>query len=133
VGIDKINGLPRFTYGQLFLLNGINYIPVMIGSFAVAEVYKITEERAKRAAQGEIYSQKVSMELLKFRELMKKWVTLVKSSIIGTVIGIVPAAGGSIAGLVAYGEAVWSSKTPENSGRVSTRAFLPLKVQTTQL
>jgi putative tricarboxylic transport membrane protein len=118
VGLDEINGQHRFVYGSPFLMNGINYIPVMIGSFALAEVYKIVEERARSGdSPGEILSGKVSLEIIKLRELFGKWLTLLKSSIIGTIIGIVPAAGGSIASLVAYGEASRSSKTPEEFGK----------------
>ncbi|MDR3160217.1 MAG: tripartite tricarboxylate transporter permease [Spirochaetaceae bacterium] len=118
VGLDEINGLHRFVYGSPFLMNGINYIPVMIGSFALAEVYKIIEDRARSGgAPGEVISSKVSLEMIKLKELLGKWITLIKSSIIGTVIGIVPAAGGAIAALVAYGEASRSSKTPEEFGK----------------
>jgi putative tricarboxylic transport membrane protein len=117
VGLDEINGLHRFVYGSPFLMNGINYIPVMIGSFALAEVYKIVEEKARGDSPGEIISAKVSLEMIKLKELLGKWVTLLKSSIIGTIIGIIPAAGGSIAALVAYGEASRSSKTPEEFGK----------------
>jgi putative tricarboxylic transport membrane protein len=118
VGLDEINGQHRFVYGSPFLMNGINYIPVMIGSFALAEVYKIIEERARAGdSPGKIIAAKVSLEMIKLKELFGKWVTLIKSSIIGTIIGIVPAAGGAIAALVAYGEASRSSKTPEGFGK----------------
>ena len=118
VGVDEINGVYRFVYGSPFLMNGINYIPVMIGSFAVAEVYKIIEERAKQGeSHGELIAPKVSMELIRLKDFFSKWLTLIKSSVIGTIIGIVPAAGGSIASLVAYGEAMRSSKTPEEFGK----------------
>jgi putative tricarboxylic transport membrane protein len=118
VGLDEINGLHRFVYGSPFLMNGINYIPVMIGSFALAEVYKIVEERTRSGGSaGEMIASKVSLEMIKLKELVGKWITLLKSSIIGTVIGIVPAAGGAIAALVAYGEASRSSKTPEEFGK----------------
>jgi putative tricarboxylic transport membrane protein len=118
VGLDEINGLHRFVYGSPFLMNGINYIPVMIGSFALAEVYKIIEKRARpEGSAEEVIASKVSLEMIKLKEFLSKWIILIKSSIIGTVIGIVPAAGGSIAALVAYGEASRSSKTPEKFGK----------------
>lgn len=118
VGLDAINGLERFTFGSPFLMNGINYIPVMIGSFALAEVYKNIEKRAKHGDDpGEMTATNVSLQMVSLKEFFSKWVTLIKSSIIGTVIGIIPAAGGSIASLVAYGEASRSSKTPEEFGK----------------
>lgn len=116
VGIDPINGAERFTFGEPFLMNGINYIAVMIGAFAVAEVYKNVEELSHRDTST-ITNAKVSLVLMKFKDMLKMWSTFLKSSIIGTVIGIIPAAGGSIASLIAYGEAVRSSKEPEEFGK----------------
>lgn len=117
VGIDAINGAYRFTFNQTFLLNGIDYIPVMIGSFAMAEVYKNAAEYKNRNTDTVADSSKISLETLKFKEIVKMWPVLLKSSVIGTVIGIIPAAGGSIASLVSYGVAANSSKHPEEFGR----------------
>ncbi|SCZ79380.1 putative tricarboxylic transport membrane protein [Acidaminobacter hydrogenoformans DSM 2784] len=116
IGIDPINGAERFTFGEPFLMNGINYIAVMIGAFAVAEVYKNVEELSHRDTST-ITNAKVSLVLMKFKDMLKMWSTFLKSSIIGTIIGIIPAAGGSIASLIAYGEAVRSSKEPEEFGK----------------
>ncbi|WP_036682596.1 tripartite tricarboxylate transporter permease [Pelobacter seleniigenes] len=104
IGLDSINGVERFAFGQPFLLNGINYISVMIGAFAIGEVYKNIEEYSHRDTTMRS-SQKVSIKLMKFREMVKMWDTFIKGSLIGTIIGIIPAAGGSIASLIAYGEA----------------------------
>jgi putative tricarboxylic transport membrane protein len=117
IGIDPINGSNRFVFDQPFLMNGVSYIPVMIGVFAVAEVYKTIGEELRKTSSELTTKGKVSMEIIKFVELLRMWKTLIKSSIIGTVIGIIPAAGGSIAALVSYGEAVRSSKTPEKFGQ----------------
>ena len=118
VGLDMINGVHRFTYGSPFLMNGINYIPVMIGSFAFAEVFKIIEEGKKAGDIDEtILNSKVSMEMIKLKDFFSKKVTLIKSALVGTMIGIIPAAGGTIAALIAYSEAVRSSKTPEEFGK----------------
>jgi putative tricarboxylic transport membrane protein len=111
-----VNGANRYSFEQPWLMNGISYIPVMIGIFAVAEVYKTFIEQA--TASDELTQKgKVSMAFIKLGELFKMWRTLIKSSIIGTIIGIIPAAGGSIAAIVSYGEAVRSSKHPETFGQ----------------
>lgn len=115
VGIDAINGIERYTFDQPFLINGINYIPVMIGAFAIAEVYKNIEEISHKD-NSTISNSKVSLVMMKMTDMFKMWPTFIKSSIIGTIIGIIPAAGGSIAALVSYGEAVRSSKKPEEYG-----------------
>ena len=115
IGIDSINGVERYSFGQPFLLNGINYISVMIGAFAIAEIYRNVEELSHRDTST-ITNSKVSLVIMKFSEMAKMWKTFVKSSIIGTIIGIIPAAGGSIASLISYGEAVRSSKNPDEFG-----------------
>ena len=116
IGIDPINGAERFTFGQPLLMNGIGYIPIMIGTFAIAEVYKNIGKIEGAEPGHSLGNQRVSLEIVRLRELIRMWVTLVKSSLIGTVIGIIPAAGGAIASLVSYGEAVRSSKHPERFG-----------------
>jgi putative tricarboxylic transport membrane protein len=116
IGLDSINGIERFSFGQPFLINGINYISVMIGAFAIAEVYKNIEELGHKD-NTILTNSKVSLKLMKMKDMLKMWATFIKSSIIGTIIGIIPAAGGSIASLIAYGEAVRSSKTPEEYGK----------------
>ncbi|SFD16625.1 tripartite tricarboxylate transporter permease [Tropicimonas isoalkanivorans] len=108
VGIDTIDGTERFTFGEPFLLNGINYIPVMIGAFAVAEVIRNIEEYRLRDTTKTVGT--VSIKLMKFAEMLRMWATFVKASIIGVVVGIIPAAGGSISSLIAYGEAARSNK-----------------------
>ena len=115
VGIDAINGVERFSFGQPWLLNGINYIPVMIGVFAMAEVFKNIEELGHRD-NTLIIDSKVNMELMKMRDMLKMWAVFIKSAVIGVIIGIIPAAGGTIASLIAYGETVSSSKNPEEFG-----------------
>ncbi|MDX9861014.1 MAG: tripartite tricarboxylate transporter permease [Rhodospirillales bacterium] len=103
IGIDSINGVERFAFGDPFLLNGIHYITVMIGAFALAEVFRNIEEYRHR--DNTLQAEKVSIKLMKFVEMIKMWGTFIKSAIIGVIVGIIPAAGGSISSLIAYGEA----------------------------
>jgi putative tricarboxylic transport membrane protein len=117
IGLDPINGAQRFTFGQSFLMNGVGYIPIMIGTFAIAEVYKNIAQVGRKEDSELLLSQRISFQVLRLRELVRLWITVIKSSLIGIVIGIIPAAGGAIASLVSYGEAVRSSKTPEKFGK----------------
>jgi len=113
IGLDSINGVERFAFEEPALLNGINYISVMIGAFAIGEVYKNIEEFRHR--DNTLRDEgRVSVKLMKFGEMAKMWATFIKGSIIGTIIGIIPAAGGSIASLIAYGsEARDKNATPK--------------------
>lgn len=113
VGLDAIAGAERFTLGKYYLMNGIDYIPVMIGAYALAEVYRSILE----GLQGQKFkAATVKAEMIGISHIIRNWKVYLKSSIIGTAIGIMPAAGGSIAALISYGEAVRSSKTPELFG-----------------
>lgn len=115
IGLDYMSGAERFTFGANWLADGIDFVPVMIGAYAFAEVYRKILERPSRNAGQEKKSS--SMELIGPAHVIKNWTCYLKSSIIGTIIGIIPAAGGSIASFISYGEAVRSSKHPETFGQ----------------
>ena len=116
IGLDSINGAERFIFGQSWLYGGIDYIPVMIGAYAIAEVYKnISINCGDTVPEGKV-EKNAKFEFIKFKEILTKWKTYLKGAIIGTIVGIVPAAGGSIAAFIAYSEEVRSSKTPELFG-----------------
>ncbi|MCA0150423.1 tripartite tricarboxylate transporter permease [Rossellomorea vietnamensis] len=113
IGMDPIVGANRFTFGNIELMNGLEMIPIMIGAFALAEVLNQVTDKHKDLNM----SNKVSLETIKIVELIKhKWV-LLKSAVIGTVIGILPGTGGSIASIVSYGEAMRTSKHKESFGQ----------------
>jgi len=114
IGLDPMSGVSRLTFHNIDLLGGVEFIPVMIGAFAMAEVLKQIADR--KISEGFDTSNKISLESIKFKEFMLyKW-TVLKSSIIGTVIGILPGTGGSIASIVSYGEAVRASDHKEEFG-----------------
>lgn len=114
IGLDYMSGAERFTFGKNWLADGIDFVPVMIGAYAFAEVFR----RALSRPQSKEKTEKSSgnMEFVGFSHILKNWVTYLKSSLIGTIVGIIPAAGGSIASFISYGEAVRSSKHPETFG-----------------
>lgn len=112
VGLDNLNGYPRFTFGLVDLLNGVSFIPVLIGLFAVSEALRTTESMLKTAH----VDFKLSGVLPSFSELRGCAKTILKSSAIGTMIGIIPATGGDIAAFLAYGEAKRSSKNGDKFG-----------------
>jgi putative tricarboxylic transport membrane protein len=115
MGLDPMTGVTRMTFGHINLLNGVEFIPVMIGAFAMAEVFKQVINRSDNGADMDT-GMKVSLESLTLRELFAYKVTLIKSSVIGTLIGILPGTGGSIASIVSYGEAVRSAKDKDRFG-----------------
>lgn len=115
IGLDSISGAKRFTFGLAWMADGIDFVPMMIGAYAFAEVFRNLLERKDPNVKKEKTSG--NMEIIGFFHIIKNWVTYLKSSIIGTIVGVIPAAGGSIASFISYGEAVRASKEPETFGK----------------
>jgi putative tricarboxylic transport membrane protein len=115
IGLDYMSGAERFTFGKNWLADGIDFVPVMIGAYAFAEVYR--QILARKTDNSKTEKNSSNMELIGIGHVLKNWVCYLKSSLIGTIIGIIPAAGGSIASFISYGEAVRSSKHPETFGK----------------
>jgi len=117
IGIDISTGYPRFTFGNINLMSGINFIPVMIGLFGVSEVMRavVSNSSAQMSGAAVIETTKVKIrEILKIMFRNKR--VIAQSSLIGTLIGALPGAGADIAAWVAYGVAKKTSKKPEEFG-----------------
>lgn len=100
VGLDPISGHARMIFGHAELLDGIDSIPVMIGVYGLAEMLtQIAKDDHKT-----IVTQKLHKILPNGKDIKCLLPNIFRSSIIGTLIGAIPAAGGSIASLVAYGQ-----------------------------
>jgi len=117
IGLDVTLGFPRFTFGNPNLLGGISFIPAMTGLFGVAEVLRNVVSMARE----EEFIQKVAFTTKgMFREAIKVFskfkVNMIRSNIIGIVIGALPGAGADIAAWVANGVAKRFSKHPEKYG-----------------
>lgn len=124
VGMDPMTGVSRLTFGQINFLNGIEYIPIMIGSFAMAEVFKQVINRKTDEEEVMDMGNDVSMESIKLKDLLAYKITIIKSAMIGTAVGILPGTGGSIASIVSYGEAARSSKNKEKFGNGAEEGVL---------
>ncbi|MGK9044229.1 tripartite tricarboxylate transporter permease [Mammaliicoccus vitulinus] len=114
IGIDPLTATDRFTFNTIELMNGIDYIPIMIGAFALGEVFsQITNQNTNTLDT----SSNASQGAFKFKDFfVYKWAAL-KSAVIGSVIGILPGTGGSIASFVSYGVAMKTDKNPEAFGK----------------
>ncbi|MBT2689846.1 tripartite tricarboxylate transporter permease [Bacillus sp. ISL-47] len=113
IGIDPIGGFPRFTLGIENLMSGVNYIPVLIGLFAASEAFRSVEDIYKSSNSVKAI-EKVKLKWSEFKSLIT---VILRSSGIGTFIGMIPGAGGDIASFVAYNEAKRFSKKPEEFGK----------------
>ena len=111
-GVDALTGSPRLTFDVLGLLDGIPLVPALIGLFAVSELLKLVEEGSEVATS----SPEVSAALPTIAELWQLSPTILRSGLIGALVGAIPGAGATIASLIAYHEARRVSKTPEAFG-----------------
>ncbi|XWN33148.1 MAG: tripartite tricarboxylate transporter permease [Devosia sp.] len=119
IGIDVAVGHPRFTFGNIELLDGISFIPAMIGLFAMSEVLR--NARAGDAARAvDIALDTLGTALKGALSTLKRVKRVVaQSSVLGTLIGALPGAGADVAAWIAYAIAKRGSKTPERYGKGS--------------
>lgn len=112
VGLDPVTSTPRFTFGTPNLMTGVEFIPVMIGLFGMAEVFKQVDlVGMKREVQETVGKVLPSKEDIK--KIVPVWI---RGSIIGSFIGTLPGAGATIASFISYNSTKQVSKRPELFG-----------------
>lgn len=115
IGMDIVTGTPRFTFGLDFLLDGISFPIAMIGLFAVAEMMKLYVKGSSIVDRD--VAQEKSTVLDGIKDVFRHWWLVMRSSLLGLWIGVLPGVGASVGGLAAYAQAVQTSKTPERFGK----------------
>jgi len=123
VGMDGVTGEERYTFGQLYLWDGIKLVPMVLGLFAVTEMTDLVlaggslakvdiqseEERARKMSLAAVFKG--------VKDVFKHWLLFLRCSIIGTVIGIIPGLGGDVAAFMAYGHGLQTGKEKELFGK----------------
>lgn len=121
IGMDSVSGISRFTFGNVQMMGGIALIPGLIGFFALTEVFNKAEKIGIESI-GKIVDFKFYKP--RFKEYWQSKGILLKSSIIGTIIGAIPGTGPTIAAWMAYNEAKRTSKHPEEFGHGSSEGII---------
>jgi len=114
IGMDPLLGIPRMTFGIRGLFGGMEMVPILIGFFAVTEVLKQTVKRSTLNTTIEV--KKMKTDLPSLVELIALRWTVLRSSILGCFIGILPGAGATIAAFMGYSMEQKVSKNPEKFG-----------------
>jgi len=114
IGIDQITGAQRFTFGTVYLMRGISFIPLLIGVFAFSQGLLSIEESFFK--KQELIDVQVKKSFPSLSDQKKILPTLIRSSLIGTFIGAVPGTGGDISSWFCYNEAKRWSKHKEQFG-----------------
>lgn len=116
VGIDVVSGAPRYTWGNVSLMSGLDFIPVMIGLFGLSEVFRHIS-RPLGAMREQAVVGRESLPLLEACRLVwQHKLCVLRSSVMGTVIGALPGAGADIAAWGAYGLAQKTSRRGASFG-----------------
>lgn len=115
VGVDPIWGELRFTFGSIDLMGGISTIPAMIGLFSIPQILRSCT--ARDSAKVDSKDLKLSKFVPSFREMWRQKWAILRASVIGVGIGIIPATGGNIGSFIAYDQAKRFSKHPETFGK----------------
>jgi len=112
VGIHLTTGVERFTFGLPALTGGIGFVPVLIGLFAMSEL--LNQSEAADKAYERIKA--VVVKLPTRNDFRRIWGTILRSSGIGTFIGVLPAEGATVAAIMGYNEAKRWSKNKDEFG-----------------
>jgi len=116
IGADRTNATLRFTGDEPSLIMGINLLPALIGLFAISQVLQDFLNGGKSKPLTSV-SENVAKAKPDWGILRRSWKILTSSSLIGTIVGAIPGAGGSISSFMAYDQAKRFSKTPEKFGQ----------------
>ena len=124
IGVAPQTGVQRWTFDQLYLSDGIPLIPIALGVFAIPELVDMTlgGSGTKIAANAQITGTSTKWRGVK--DVFAHWWLLVRSSFIGSWIGILPGIGSGSAIWLAYGHAVQSSKDKDNFGKGDVRGVI---------
>lgn len=125
VGVDINVGFPRFTFGIFQLQSGVPLIPAMIGLFSLSQILEMSSEADGKGEKKPVLIKDPIKELARFSfwelfpskaEIKETYATMIRSSLIGIGVGMLPGAGGDIGSWIGYNEAKRFSKNPEEFG-----------------
>jgi TctA family transporter len=123
VGYAEATGVPRFHLGTEYLLDGIPIVPIVLGLFGIPELLEMAVKDTSISRVGLSDTRDDGM-LRGIRDVIKhRWLTL-RSSLVGTYVGILPGLGGSIVDWIAYGHAVQSARDKSKFGHGDIRGVI---------
>lgn len=98
IGLDNTSGMPRFTGGNLHLMDGVDFLVAIVGLFAITEVFSFIESHGKSSAVG-VRLEKVTVPV---KDIMNSMWCMIRASGVGFVAGILPGAGASLGSFLSY-------------------------------
>jgi putative tricarboxylic transport membrane protein len=119
IGMEGIHGYVRFSFGNTNLSGGINLIPAMVGAFGFAEILSMMKYK-----HVNVIKSKIERIMPRFKDIYPFRKTIVRSGLLGTLIGAIPGVGEDIAAWVSYDFAKRGSKKPEEFGQGSVEGLI---------
>jgi putative tricarboxylic transport membrane protein len=113
VGLDLMTTQPRFTFGSLELMEGINFLPIAVGMFGIAEVFVMLEQSSENF---QIIKTTLRDMLITRDDMRRSAGPIIRGTIIGFFVGVLPGAGATIASFFSYAFEKKISKYPERFG-----------------
>ncbi|MCY3726713.1 MAG: tripartite tricarboxylate transporter permease [Rhodobacteraceae bacterium] len=98
IGLDNQTGLPRLTFGELALMDGVDFLVAIVGLFAVSEIFIFIESHGKNTAIG-VKLDKITIPV---KDIVNSGFTMLRGTLIGFFAGILPGAGASLGSFLAY-------------------------------
>ncbi|MFU0833524.1 MAG: Tricarboxylic transport membrane protein [Oscillospiraceae bacterium] len=114
VGLDSVSGLTRFTFGNMYLMNGLSVVALLLGMFAISQmIERVVKPEAVKAS---FLKKSDANDRLSRQEKKSLVPTMLRGSFIGSLIGALPGTGGAIAAFISYNEASRRAKKNEHFG-----------------
>ncbi len=121
VGLDPQSGIQRFTFGQLYLWEGISVVPVVVGLFGGAEILQLMMTKGAVAKHS---NERIAGVMQGVRDTFTHMSLTLRASAIGVGIGLIPGMGGAVSQFIAYAHAQQTSKHPETFGKGNVEGVL---------
>ncbi|MBT9776735.1 C4-dicarboxylate ABC transporter permease [Clostridium sp. MCC353] len=117
VGIDSMTGTYRLTFGNINMVRGLSLIPVLMGLFAVPSILEKIADCYRKKMEEKVVVEMDYKDGLSMKEIRGVTKTMVRSSVVGTIVGAIPGTGTGLASFLSYDLARKGSKRKENFGK----------------
>ena len=121
IGLDPMTATQRFTFGQLFLWDGIGLVPITIGFFAIPEIIDLAVQRSAIARAS---VEKLGGVMEGVKDTFRHIALVLRCSALGAYVGVIPGMGGGVSQWLAYAHAVQSSPNKERFGKGAVEGVL---------
>ncbi len=119
IGQESIGAYPRFTFGTVQLSGGLSLIPVLVGTYGVSEIIGVMKMPVDYTVRT-----KVERVVPKLSDILDYWRTILRSGLIGVIVGAIPGVGEDTAAWISYDFAKRRSKKPEEFGHGSYEGLI---------